>query len=244
MTIQNPYNEIPHKVFKRTFLQEISASVTFADKSVFDHKNEVFGFLKENFGLNEVMPSPFDFGTLAISSDNKYEKYLFTTHSASVTLDARMYRSYNDSLAPKLNRLVAFLSALGVERIREFSISKKNLFSGQSSNAYAAWKLALKETFKDEKLVGIVSEASSIENPFKLTIEGNRKFDGGEIKVPFLIEVVDKANFHFTMDLVGIVKDVDVYGILENANVLNDIIFGVFCDIVSDKIINFCSNDK
>lgn len=40
------------------------------------------------------------------------------------------------------------------------------------------------------------------------------------------------------MDLIGIVYDIDIKDIIVNVDVLNYIIFSVFCNMVLDKMIN------
>lgn len=238
MVIQNPYSEIPHKVFNRTFLQEVSASIKFVETPLLNNKEAITHFLKSNFGIIEDFPGALTVGGITLSAETAVERYSFSTTSASLTLDASIYRCYKITLAPKIKRLVEFLKALGIEKIEALTIFKKNLFKATSPNAYSSWRFALHESFKDESLRELAANSSVSDKPFKITIEGAGKFDGGEVRVPFLVEVVDKDNFHFQMDLIGTVYDIDTKDIIANADVLNHIIFSAFCNTVSDKTIN------
>lgn len=238
MVIQNPYSEIPHKVFNRTFLQEVSASIEFAETPLLNNKEAITHFLKSNFGINESFPKALPVGGITLSAEAEVEKYNFSTTSASLTLDASIYRCYKDTLAPKIKRLVEFLKALGIEKIEALTISKKNLFKATSPNAYSSWRFALHESFKDENLRELAANSSASDKPFKMTIEGTAKFDGGEVRVPFLVEVIDKDNFHFQMDLIGAIYNIGTKDIVENSDILNHIIFNVFCNMISDKTVN------
>lgn len=238
MVIQNPYKQVPHKGFKKTFLEGVSASVSFADTSLLNNKEALNKFLRFNFGITEDFPNVIQLGAVDVSSENKVEKYHFSTNFASIFLDASVYRFYADSLEPRINRLVDFLNAIGVNHINELTISKKNIFRGTSENAYSAWRFALHEAFKDDSLRELAANSSVSNKPFKITIEGVGKFEGGEVRVPFLVEVSDENNFHFQMDVVGVVRNIDVTDIIANANVLNEIIFSTFLSMISDKTIN------
>lgn len=238
MIIQNPYSEIPHKVFKRTFLQEVSASIKFAETPFLNKKKEIAHFLKSNFGINEDFPKALTVGGINISAEAEVEKYNFSTNSASLILDANIYRCYKETLAPRISRFVEFLNALGIEKIESFTIFKKNLFKATSPNAYSSWRFALHESFKDGSLRELATNSSVNSKPFKIMVEGSGKFNGGEVRVPFLVEVVDGDNFHFQMDLIGTVYDIDTKDIIANANVLNDIIFSTFYNMISEKTID------
>lgn len=238
MVIQNPYHQVPHKVFKKTFLEGVSASISFAETSLLNNKEGLKNFLKLNFGITEDFPEVLKLGAIDVSSENEVEKYNFSTNSASISLDASIYRFYTDSLEPKIKRLVDFLRVIGVNHINELTISKKNLFQGTSENAYSAWRFALHESFKDDSLRELATNSSVSNKPFKITVEGIGKFDGGEIRVPFLVEVSDEKKFHFQMDVIGVVRNIDVTDIIANANVLNEIIFSTFLNMISDKTID------
>lgn len=237
MIIQNPYSHVQHEVFKRTFLQEVSASVSFADTPLLSNKDSFKNFLKLNFGVTDDFPDILKLGGITVSSDNEMEKYYFSTNSASVTLNASIYSFYGESLVPRIRCLVDFLDIVGVKTVTDFTISKNNVFRATSSNAYSSWRFALHETFKDKTLRDLATITSVSDKPFKITIEGAVKFDGGDVRIPFLVEVIDESNFYFQMKLKGSVRNIAVEDILKNAEVLNDILYVTFCDAVSDKTI-------
>ena len=84
MVIQNPYSEIPHKVFNRTFLQEVSASIKFVETPLLNNKEAITHFLKSNFGIIEYFPGTLTVGGITLSAETAVERYNFSTTSASL----------------------------------------------------------------------------------------------------------------------------------------------------------------
>lgn len=238
MTITNPYIHIPKEVFKRTFLQEVSATLSFVETNLLDKKKLLEQFLKDNFSLNELFPEELTFGGVEITADGRSEKFLFSTTSASVVLGADLYSTYESSLAPKIHILLNYLRAIGVSDAVSLTITKKNLFQGNSDNAFSAWRVALFDSFQDETLRDIACNTSFGEKAIRISIEEKTEFEGGEVIVPFLINVSDNTLFQFQMDIIGNARGMTVDEVSNNAKTLNEIIYCAFYSMLSDRIID------
>lgn len=233
---------IRRKTFKRTFLRDVTAKVTFAETNLLGNGVAIRTFLRDKFGIQEDFNIP-KLGRIDISSDGKEEVYKFTTDSASVTISSNIYRYFEDSLKPSLDIILSFLQTLGIEEAITFSITKRNLFPGNAKNAFSAWRFALVEAFKADGIRSMADINPSPEKPFKMSIDGGVDTGWGEIKVPFMVNVPDKNNFQFILDIEAISKPIPVSEIRERGVLMNNEIFDSFISIISDKLINLMQQD-
>lgn len=234
---------VQHKAFKRTFLQDVTAEVTFAETNLLGNGGAFQTFLKNHFGISDNIELP-KLGAINISSEHKEERYCLSTTNATVTIDASVYRYYKESLKPRLKVLESFLMVLGISEVKSFSICKRNHFPGTSNNAYAIWKKALKETFKEPAIQSLADTPNLSEKPFKLSIEGRTETEWGEVKVPFSVEVPDKDNLNFQLDLTATAVSVDVDDLLSMGAEMNDSIFEAFINVVSDKLLYLLQKEE
>lgn len=240
---QKDQTQLPmRKTFKRTFLHDVSATVTFADTDLLSNVEALKDFLKRKFNIAEEFSTP-KLSVIDIVSENRYESFHFTTTSASVTINANLYRFYEESLEPRLKDLVSFLKAIGVSTVETFTLQKRNVFPGTSSNAFETWKKALSDTFKEGHIQGMASTPGIEQKPFKMSIEGRAATEWGELRTPFSIEVPDKENFIFELDLIAAAGSVMINDLTETGTEMNDSIFEAFTKTVSDKLLDFLKQE-
>lgn len=230
------------KAFKRTFLQDVTAKVTFAGTNLLGNGIAIRSFLRDRFGITNDFNLPKLDG-IDIVSESKSEKYNFTTTSATVTMDSNIYRYFEDSLKPRLDVIISYLQALGIDEIETFSIIKRNLFQATAKNAFQAWKIALVEAFKVDIIRGMADSPNIPTKPFKLSIEGSADTEWGEIRFPFTVDVPDKSNFNFRLDLEAISKSIHILELINRGVQMNNDIFVSFTDIISDKLIHLMQQD-
>ena len=233
---------VQRKAFKRTFLRDVTAKVTFAETDLLGNGTAISSFLRERFGISDDFNLPKLDG-IDIVSDSKSEKYNFTTTSATVIMDSTIYRYFEDSLKPRLDVIISFLQALGIDEVKTLSIKKRNLFQATAKNAFQVWKIALLEAFKVDNIRGMAETSNIPTKPFKMSIEGSADTEWGEIRVPFTVDVPDKSSFKFQLDLEAISKPIQVSEIINRGVQMNNDIFVSFTDIISDKQINLMQQD-
>lgn len=243
METKTPAQPIQQTAFKRTFLQDVTAKVTFAETNFLDNGEEFQNFIKNQFGISDNIFLP-KLGALNILSDHHEEKYCLSTTSASVTIDSSIYRFYKESLKPRLKVLESFLLVLGISEVKSFSICKRNCFPGTSKNAYAVWKKALNESFKEQAIKNLADTPDLLEKPFKMSIEGSTETEWGEVRVPFYIEVLDKENFKFQLDITATASSVSVDSLIRMGAQMNDSIFEAFTNIISDKLLYLLQQEE
>lgn len=233
---------VQRKAFKRTFLRDVTAKVTFAETDLLGNGTAIRSFLRERFGISEDFNIPKLDG-IDIVSDSKNEKYNFTTTSATVIMDSNIYRFFEDSLKPRLDVIISFLRALGIDEVKTLSITKRNLFQATAKNAFEAWRIALVEAFKVDNIRGMADTPNIPAKPFKMGIEGSADTEWGEIRVPFMVDVPDKSNFKFQLDLEAISKSIPTSELIKRGIQMNNDIFVSFTEIISDKLINLMQQD-
>lgn len=233
---------IQRNAFKRTFLLDVTAKVTFAETDLLVNGTVIRDFLRNKFGIADDINLP-KLNEITIVSDSKNEKYNFTTGSASVFIDSNIYRYFEDSLKPRLDVIVSFLQALGINEVDSFSIKKRNFFQANAENAYQAWKIAIIESFKVDSIKALAGTPSISEKPFKITIEGTSDTEWGKISIPFMVNVPDKSNFRFQLDLEAVSNSIKVSELIERSAQMNDALFETFTGVVSDKLIDLMQQD-
>ena len=240
---QNTHIQSLRRAFKRTFLQDVSATVTFADTDLLNHIEALKAFLGDRFRISDNVNMP-KLSAIDVVSENRDEKFHFATNSASVTINANLYHFYEDSLEPRINDIISYLKVLGISDVNTFTIQKRNIFPGTSSNAFDVWRKAINETFKEENILKLVSTPNIQHKPFKMSIEGVAVTEWGELRVPFLIDVPDKDNFRFQLDLVATSKPVSIKDLITMGTRMNNCIFKEFTKIISDKLLDLLQKEE
>lgn len=236
-------NHYPDKVFKRTFLVDVTASVEFADSPFLENVEKLKPFFYENFGttLNSGNFNNLD-GIKLVSEDGTL-KYHFTTKSASIIIKAEVYLNFRESLSSKIEYLVSFLNAMGVVEIESFKIIKRNKFPITTEDAYSVWPVALRESFQSNSIRSLANFPVGKDHPFTIEMDGSVKIDWGEIRTPFTMVVKDREHINFYLSLMAIAKSIKVKDIIEQSQIMNDAIFDLFTRLVSEKIISLMKTD-
>lgn len=172
-------------------------SIKFVEIFLLNNKEVIIYFLKLNFGIIEYFLGILIVGGIILLVEMVVERYNFLIIFVLLIFDVSIYWCYKVILVFKMKCFVEFLKVLGIEKIEVLIIFKKNLFKVIFFNVYFLWRFVLYEFFKDESFREFVVNLFVSDKLFKIIIEGVGKFDGGEVCVFFLVEVVDKDNFYF-----------------------------------------------
>ncbi len=227
---------------KRTFLRDVTATVTFEEIDLLGNGEIFKTFLRDKFGISETINIP-KLNGIDIVSDSKNERFNFTTTSVSVVMDSDIYSYFEESLKPRLDIVISFLKALGVEEVKSLSIIKRNLFHAQAENAFDAWKLAIVDAFKVGNITAMANTPNIPAQAFKMSIEGEADTIWGKIRAPFMVNVPDDKNFMFQLDLEALSQSVNVSDLIDRSILMNNEIFDTFTGIISDKLFNLMQKD-
>ncbi len=240
---QNTKHQNPlRKAFKRTFLRDVSASVTFAETDLLSNVEALRHYLKNKFHITDDLNNP-KLSAIDIVSENRYANFHFTTSSASVTVASPLYRFYEESLEPRLDDIISFLKAIGISKAETFTLIKRNVFPGTTSNAFDVWKSAIVDTFREEKIRELAISAGSQKQPFKMSVEARGVADWGELRVPFSVDVPDVNNFSFHLDLIATSRSVMIDDLMRVGAEMNGEMFQAFTEIVSDKLLELLKKE-
>lgn len=153
-----PFKEIPHRLYKNTFLQNVFVSYTFqSDEGMVDSpaiKDEFDNFICSQFGLepNDSFPAE----PISLSSSDKMISFLFFRNKASVRVGARNYRSFEDSVVPQVVKLDKFISLLKVDSVSRLALRKINIWPISVDAAMSlsddAIEIIEREVFSDDLL--------------------------------------------------------------------------------------------
>ena len=238
MALNNPFNNHEHKVYNRTFLLNVSAGVSFADKPLSADAQGLVSYLKDNFNVLFKPQDDKELTTITVASKDNGLSFSFSTGAASVSIDAKSYKSFASTMLPDLGKIGTFLSIRKVDELKTLSLTKRNQWKINTENALSVYKEAILYTFKEKNIHDITSiEVPDGPWPVKLSREASLGLEDGSLKVIFSVEIVDNEHIVLTLDLVAEAKDVPARDLLQYASTLNDVIYGAFHDMVSDDVI-------
>ena len=243
MNIINPYRELEHKVYARTFLRDVVVELKF-EEGVRD-----VGFLKKylqeyfNVTVDERASS---FSYVELTDPLKKLKFVFSEKNAKVEVKGVFYKSFADTMLPFMQRLVVYAGQVcAVECVKSLLVRKNNVWEIKAhDNIRNAYPKALNFTFKRQHVADLLSMKLPEETPFKMSKEAEVDLSGGVLGLKLSTEVKDKQQADLMLGLVAEAADVPLKDVLEAANKLNDVIYAAFHDIVSVDIINLMESSK
>lgn len=248
MTIQNPYQSVEHKVFKRTFLQETEVGVEFEPPMT----TEVFcirivPFINSTFNLH--ITDDLDKATerAELKSNDGLVKFEFNLHSAKVFISKYAYKSFSSSVLPHLSSLVKFLKDVAcVESVKQIYINKINIWPIESKNSKLSFGSASYFIFKKEHIEDMANiKFEESDYPVSAAKEAVVNCgDSASLKAVIRVELKDATNVRFSLGLRAQAENIKLDDVLSDLPILNEIIFGAFTDIVSDNIFDLMSKES
>lgn len=245
MAIYNPYNKIEHKVYKRTFMRSATATIKYADRPFLSYKEALAKFFKDNFNVDYTPDEKTDPESININSNAEQLSFSFFKSVASVSVGAKDYKSFADSLQPRIGSLVAYLDAVNVENAENVTLRKENVWDLKSDDVMSAYKSAIYYTFKDENIREVVKlNVPEGPKPIKLSREANVSLGDGKLTVQFVANILDDGYIKLELNLEATATNVKTAEIFQTFSILNDVLYCAFHDMVSPDIINLMSKQK
>lgn len=247
MSIQNPYQGVEHKVFKRTFLQETEVGVDFEiPMTTEDFRARMVPFIRDTFNLE--VPKQLDKATerAELTSNDGQVKFVFNLNSAKVVIGNLAYQSFSSSAIKYLLILVDYVKKVAcAESVRFAYINKINVWPIESKNSKQTFAGASLYIFKREHIEDIANlKFEDSAYPVGATKEAVINCgDSASLKAVIRVELKDATKTNFSLGLRAQALNVNVNDIISDFPKLNEIIFGAFTDIVSDNIFDLMSKD-
>lgn len=248
MSIQNPYQGVEHKVFKRTFLQETEVGMEFDPPMTSENFcARIVPFVNKTFKVN--ITGELDKATerAELTSNDEQIKFEFRLNSAKVYIGKFAYQSFSSTVIKHIATLVNFLKEVArVESINQTYINKINVWPIESKNSKLSFKGASFFIFKRghiEDIANINFEESDY--PVSAVKEAVVNCgDSASLKAVLRVELKDANKASFSLGLRGQASNIAVDDVISDLPKLNEIIFGAFNDIVSDNIFDLMSKDS
>ncbi len=243
MNIVNPYGELEHRVYARTFLRDIVVELKFEagvrDNSILKR------YLQEYFNVT-VGDRASSFSYVELTDPNKLLKFVFSEKNARVEVKGVSYKSFADTMLPFVQRLIAYVEQVcAVEHVKSLSVKKNNVWEIKAhDDIRSVYPKALIFTFKRQHISDLLSMKLPEETPFKVSKEAEMDLSDGVLRLKLATEVKDEQQADFMLGLVAEAAVVPVKDVLEAATKLNDVIYAAFHDIVSIDIINLMESNK
>ena len=248
MNIQNPYSEVEHKVFKRTFLQETEVGVEF-DKPMTteDFSTRIVPFVSKTF--NVPIADKLDTSTekAELTSSDGQVKFEFGLSFAKASIGRLAYKSFSSSVIQHITILVNFIKDVAcVDEIKQTYINKINVWPIESKNSKSSFGAASFFIFKKEHIEDFANmKFEESDYPVGAAKEAVVKCgDSASLKATLRVELKDEQNASFYLALRAHASDVKVDNVISVLPKLNEIMFGAFTDIVSDNIFDLMSKES
>lgn len=249
MSIQNPYQGVEHKVFKRTFLQQTEVNVKFApalEASVF--RNRILPFAKQYFGCELSLGSDSEVNHARLDANGEEKRYTFDLDAARIIVGPKSYESFATTILPLIPRLQAYLSNVAqVDSLMELNIVKRNVWPVKANDAYKSFTEAMGYIFNNE----LISDMKSYKFPEKdpRPVQLSKMWTDNisnctKLNTTVIAEVHNETELFYELSICAEVSSIPVFDISADAVVLNDIIYSKFIGVVTADIIDLMSNEK
>lgn len=248
MSIQNPYQRVEHKVYKRSFLQETEVGVEFEfPMTTEDFCVRIVPFINSAFNLH--ITDDLDKATerAELKSNDGLVKFEFNLSSAKVFISKYAYKSFSSSVLPHLASLVKFLKDVAcVESVKRIYINKINVWPIESKNSKHSFGGASYFIFKKEHIEDMANiKFEESDYPVSAAKEAVVNCgDSASLKAVIRVELKDVTNASFSLGLHAQAESIKLDDVISDLSLLNEIIFGAFADIVSDNIFDLMSKDS
>lgn len=248
MNIQNPYQGVEHKVFKRTFLQSTEVGVEFDPPMTSENFSvRIVPFVNNAF--NQSINTTLDTTTERVelnSIDDKI-RFDFTLNSARVIINQSAYKSFSSSALPFIQTIVKFITEVAkTNTISRSYIKKTNGWPIESKNSKQAFRGASFFIFKKEHIDDIANiKFEESDYPVSAAKEAVVKCgDSASLRAVIRVEIDDSTHANFILGLQAQAEGINTEDTLPALSKLNDIVFCAFTDIVSDNIFDLMSKES
>ena len=229
-----------HRVFKRTFLNEIRAEFHYPEIDFNNKINEIKEFMSSAFSQDVNYTPNENIDSIRIKAADESLDFIFRRNYAKIKIKPEIYVSYPDTFKPCIDVVKRFVSSMGIATLEEILISKTNLWRASVENAYEVWRDALLSTFDDVN-IRMISEVKLPEEkslPLQLTRQAISECMETSVTMDFKVTIPNDNEFMFGLVINGLQNSVSTESIFECTEEINKNISDAFQTVVSDKILD------
>lgn len=248
MKIINPYKQLEHRVYKRTFLQDVQVEFDFdLCKDAFADRQRIQNFFLQYFHVTPGQDAPSSFSTIELCDADKLIRFRFTEEKTVVTVSPQAYESFVKTMIPFIDRQLAYMEKIcSVSSARKMIVRKRNVWEVRANDNVSIkdiYSSALRYTFNEHHVGDMFSIMLPNESSCKISKDADVDLGDGTLKVILSAEIKDNQKADFVLEFIATADNVPVMEVLEVATGLNEVVYCAFHDIVSKDVINLMEQD-
>lgn len=241
MNIINPFSDVEHVVYQRTFLKKVMLRLKSDSWQKLALTSELKLFLKEEFGIDSFPEEDIKVSKIAINSQANLMNFDICDKGIELSINGSVYKSYEDTiepLMPKIERCIRLF--LDKNAILSFEITKINEWDVESEIGIDDFKNSLLFTFSKDVANDIEISESPSTFPYIVSKQLESKHLGNaDLQGTLDAGMQTPNNFTFRLTLDGRVDRCPLADFTGSLKTLNFMIFGLFNNSISQDVKDF-----
>lgn len=234
-------NPVGYKVFKVNFLQTVSLDICFNNKGLIsdNYEERLKDYLLGVFNLDlKSQPKNVNVSSFKLDAPSLQTYIAFEDESIHLLIGHKGYKSFDESLLPYINKLVLFLTNVAEQSDIEKIIYKKlNVWPVRLHDENGDRNSVLQTIIRPEHSKDMNVDISKGQKIFKEAL--SKIDDNGSLHLSL---AYDRTNMKDELDRIELeisstLKSIQVPELSERLKVVDQYMFDVYLNIVSEEII-------
>lgn len=239
-----------HHVFKRSFLKEAEIHATFPEIDAEQMNANVREFLNFAFKVDPTSVKESVEDGVEITTKNNDLRFKFERNLAEVSTSGKDYRSFKESILKFSRPLAEYARMVAkTDQLSSVSVTKVNSWKLRADNPSQFIQEGLEFIFRK----GRIAEMPKIEfpvddgGPKKVSIVSNPIIPNIEYKLKLVLEVCAAEDNYIEYNLITKAcsnKEVDIKSFPRMSFDLNNFLYWVFIDMMSDNVLELMEQEE
>lgn len=239
-----------HHVFKRSFLKEAEIHATFPEIDAEQMNANVRDFLNFAFKVDPTTVKESVEDGVEITTKNNDLKFKFERNLAEVSTSGKDYRSFKESIL-KFSRPLAEYARMvaNTYQLSSVSVTKVNSWKLRADNPSQFIQEGLEFIFRKGRLAEMPKIEFPVKNegPKKVSIVSTPTIQDIEYKLKLVLEVCSAEDNYIEYNLITKAysnKEVDIRNFPRMSFDLNNFLYRVFIDMMSDNVLELMEKEE
>lgn len=239
-----------HHVFKRSFLKEAEIHATFPEIDAEQMNANVRDFLNFAFKVDPTTLKESVEDGVEITTKNNDLRFKFERNLAEVSTSGKDYRSFKESIL-KFSRPLAEYARMvaNTYQLSSVSVTKVNSWKLRADNPSQFIQEGLEFIFRKGRLAEMPKIEFPVKNegPKKVSIVSTPTIQDIEYKLKLVLEVCSAEDNYIEYNLITKAysnKEVDIRNFPRMSFDLNNFLYRVFIDMMSDNVLELMEKEE
>ena len=240
MKIKNPYPDLEHREFPKTFLKDAEFSVKFSPIcSLNSFHALIVPFVKNHFNTDIELSTDSQANNLNLFSEGNHVNFNFNVQGVSVKIRGQYYSSYETTVAEFIKIILQYLKAMPLKpKIESIRVNKINLYNITSKNLYEEMGDIFKNNFKGVIFSGLEGiRLSPTPYPLNISREINEIIENNINNKIQLSIGIDEKSLLINLGFVSETRCDEIEDIEETFKILNLITYHDMISSIGESII-------